>query len=76
MMALKLPLLLLLFLTIPLGVVIALSIFYTLRTRHHSIRGRESIYECAQCGHVYAVARNRPMDHCPHCSHLNDAVRT
>ena len=37
---------------------------------------KESIYECAECRHVYAFARSRPMDRCPRCGHLNEAVRT
>jgi rubrerythrin len=39
------------------------------------MRTRESIYECDHCGHIYAIARNRPMDRCPRCGTLNDAVR-
>ncbi len=53
-----------------------LAFYYNLRSLHRPNREKESIYECAECGHVYAFARNRPMDRCPRCGHLNDAVRT
>ena len=67
---------LVLFVSVPLLVVAVLSFYYTLRGLHRSSREKESIYKCAECGHVYAFARNRPMDRCPRCNHLNDAVRT
>ncbi len=65
-----------LFVGFPLLITAALALFYNFRTRYRSGREKESIYECAECGHVYAFARNRPMDRCPRCGHLNDAVRT
>lgn len=61
---------------IPLIITGALALYYNLRALHRPSREKESIYECANCGHVYAFARNRPMDRCPRCDHLNDAVRT
>ena len=67
---------LVIFVSIPLLVTGALAFFYSLRSLHRPMRSRESIYECAHCGHVYAIARNRPMDRCPRCGSLNDAVRT
>lgn len=65
-----------LFVGVPLLFTAVLALFYNVRTLHRSGREKESIYECAECGHVYAFARNRPMDRCPRCNHLNDAVRT
>lgn len=65
-----------LFVGVPFLVIAVLALFYNLRFMHRSSREKESIYECAQCGHVYTFARNRPMDRCPRCGHLNDAVRT
>lgn len=65
-----------LFVGVPLLIPAVLALFYNFRIRHRSDREKESIYECAECGHVYAFARNRPMDRCPRCNHLNDAVRT
>ena len=62
--------------SVPLGITAILALFYSLRSRHRPLRTRESIYECDHCGHVYAIARNRPMDRCPLCGTLNDAVRT
>lgn len=64
------------FVAVPLLVTFVLALFYALRNPHRPSRERENIYECAECGHVYALARNRPMDRCPRCGHLNDAVRT
>jgi uncharacterized C2H2 Zn-finger protein len=65
-----------LFAGVPLLVIAVLSLIYNFRTLHRSSRDKENIYECAECGHVYTFARNRPMDRCPRCDHLNDAVRT
>lgn len=67
---------LVLFVCIPLVVIAVLSFFYAIRNLHRPTRTRESIYICVKCGHVYAIARNRPMDRCPRCGTLNDAVRT
>ena len=64
------------FVTVPLLVTAALALFYSIRSVHRPMRTKESIYECAHCGHIYAIARNRPMDRCPVCGTLNDAVRT
>jgi rRNA maturation endonuclease Nob1 len=74
-MTLPFPAILAIYVSVPLGMMLLLALFYTIRERHRPIRERESIYQCAQCGHVYAFTRNRPMDHCPRCGHLNDAVR-
>ena len=64
------------FVSIPLLVTGVLALVYSLRSLHRPARMNESIYECSHCGHVYAFARNRPMDRCPRCGELNDAVRT
>lgn len=60
---------------VPLAVTAVLALVYNVRSMHRPMRERESIYECAHCGHVYAFARNRPMDRCPRCGNLNEAVR-
>ncbi|MEN8254620.1 MAG: hypothetical protein ABFR33_04035 [Verrucomicrobiota bacterium] len=65
-----------LFVGVPLLVMSVLALFYNFRSLHRPGRERENIYECAECGHVYTFARHRPMDRCPRCGHLNDAVRT
>jgi hypothetical protein len=65
-----------LFVGVPLLVTAVMALFYNVRSRHRPGRDKESIYACSECGHVYAFARNRPMDRCPCCNHLNDAVRT
>ena len=64
------------FVCIPLLLTGVLALYYALRSLHHPMRSRESIYECAHCEHVYAIASNRPMDRCPRCGTRNDAVRT
>lgn len=61
----------------PLLVVALLALYYSIRSMHHRAgRRRDSIYHCAECGHVYSFARHRPMDRCPRCGALNEAVRT
>ena len=65
---------LVLFVAAPLVMISLLALFYSTRSLHHSTSSKESIYECGDCGHVYAFARNRPMDRCPRCGHLNDAI--
>ena len=75
MIALPLGAILALFVSVPLLITAAVALFYNFRNLHRSGREKESIYECAQCGNVYTFARNRPMDRCPRCNHLNDAVR-
>lgn len=76
MILMPLEFFLVLWVSLPLLVAALLALFYNFRSLHRSTRERESIYECSDCGHVYAFARNRPMDRCPRCGHLNDAVRT
>lgn len=76
MIPLSLDLIIVLFVSIPLLITFVLALLYTFRSMHHPLRSQESIYECSHCGHVYAIARNRPMDRCPRCGTLNEAVRT
>lgn len=76
MIPMQLGTILVVFVSVPLVITAILAFFYSMRSRHRPMRSRESIYECAHCGHVYAIARNRPMDRCPICGTLNDAVRT
>jgi rRNA maturation endonuclease Nob1 len=67
---------LMLYVSVPLVIIGILAVAYNLRSMHRPMRIRENIYECSNCGHVYAFARNRPMDRCPRCGHLNEAVRS
>lgn len=76
MIPMQLGTIMVMFVSVPLLTTAFLALFYSIRSRHRPNREKESIYECADCGHVYAFARNRPMDRCPRCGHLNDAVRT
>ncbi len=76
MIPISLGAILVLFVSVPLLVVAVLALHYNLRGLHRPSRDKESLYECTECDHVYAFARNRPMDRCPRCNHLNDAVRT
>lgn len=76
MISLSLSNLVALMVALPLMGVGLLAFFYSVQSRHRPSHEKESIYECVECGHVYAVARNRPMDRCPRCLHLNEAVRT
>lgn len=76
MIKMELSSIIVVFVTIPLLATAVLALYYNFRSIHRSSRDKESIYNCAECGHVYAFARNRPMDRCPRCGHLNEAVRT
>jgi rRNA maturation endonuclease Nob1 len=76
MIPMQLCTILVMFVSVPLIITALLALYYNFRFKHRSTREKESIYECVGCGHVYAFARNRPMDRCPRCGHLNDAVRT
>jgi uncharacterized C2H2 Zn-finger protein len=67
---------LVLFVAVPLVATALLALFYSVRAMHRPLRSQESIYKCVHCGHVYVIARSRPMDRCPRCGTLNDAVRT
>ena len=75
MIELELGAILMVFVGIPLLITGILALAYNFRSIHKPMRKRESIYECSDCGHVYAFARNRPMECCPRCGHLNEAVR-
>lgn len=66
---------LVLFISGPLFVLGVLALYYNGRSLHRPAREKESIYECAECQHVYAIARSRPMDRCPRCGHLNEVMR-
>ncbi|VGO15254.1 hypothetical protein PDESU_03836 [Pontiella desulfatans] len=76
MISLELGTIMVVFVSVPLLVTAILALVYNFRNMHHPMRERESIYECSRCGHVYAFARSRPMDRCPRCGNLNEAVRT
>lgn len=76
MIPISLGAILVIFVSIPLLITGVLALYYTFRSRHRPNRTKERIYECTECGNIYAFARNRPMDRCPRCDHLNDAVRT
>jgi rRNA maturation endonuclease Nob1 len=76
MIPMELGTILIFFVSVPLLITGILALMYSFRSMHRPSRERESIYECVDCGHVYAFARSRPMDHCPRCGHLNEAVRT
>ena len=76
MITMELGTIMVFFVSIPLLLTGILSLVYNVRNKHRPAREKESIYECTECNHVYAFARSRPMDRCPRCGHLNEAVRT
>ncbi len=76
MISMELGTIMVCFVGIPLLITAILSLVYSFQSMHRTNREKESIYECVDCGHVYAFARSRPMDRCPRCGHLNEAVRT
>ena len=75
MIPLPMDTLFLLIVGLPLLLMGVLVLYYSLRSRHRSARLRENIYSCEHCGHVYAMENHRPMDRCPRCGTLNEAVR-
>lgn len=76
MIPVPLGILLVFFVSAPLLVTAVLALVYAIRNKHKPMHERESIYECTVCSHVYAFGRSRPMDRCPRCGNLNEAVRT
>ncbi|MCF7848721.1 MAG: hypothetical protein K9M45_07725 [Kiritimatiellales bacterium] len=66
---------LVLLVSVPLVLTLAAALYYNFRTLPRRHGAADSIYECTACGHVYTFARNRPMDRCPRCGNLNEAVR-
>jgi rubrerythrin len=76
MIQMQLGTIMVVFVSVPLFITAALALYYNTRSRHRPTREKENIYECSACNHIYAFARSRPMDRCPRCGHLNDAVRT
>ena len=59
---------------LPLLVLSVLALVERLRSGYRPLREREQIHFCGNCGHVYAVLVRRPMDRCPRCSTVNDAL--
>lgn len=76
MISMKLGTIMVFMVSAPLLVTVVLAIYYNFRSLHRPARDKENIYECAHCGHIYTIARSRPMDRCPRCGELNEAVRT
>jgi hypothetical protein len=76
MITVRLDVLFMLMVAVPLWVLAGLVLYYSFQSRHRPSHSHETIYSCAHCAHVYAIARHRPMDHCPPCGTLNEAVRT
>lgn len=58
----------------PLMLIAILAIAQSILSRHRSASEREHIYECSACGHVYTFFRKRPLDRCPRCGTLNEAM--
>lgn len=75
MIIISIPLLIVFFVSIPLLIISGLALYYNIRTIHKPNREKENIYICNNCKHIYALNKNRPMDRCPRCGNLNDAVR-
>lgn len=75
MIAVPLDVLFVLMVSVPLLTIAGLVLYYSFLSRHRPSHSHETIYSCAHCGHVYALARHRPMEHCPRCGTLNEAVR-
>ena len=55
--------------------VFACWLYYSLRLRTPAAPRRSRIYRCADCGHVYADYRERPLCRCAKCGAMNEALR-
>ncbi|RZO87896.1 MAG: hypothetical protein EVA58_01110 [Kiritimatiellaceae bacterium] len=59
---------------LPLLGLAGLAVVERVRSGYRPLREREQIHFCGNCGHVYAVLVRRPMDRCPRCGTVNDAL--
>lgn len=55
--------------------IFACWLYYALRQRSPVAPRRSRIYRCADCGHVYADHRDRPLGRCGKCGAMNEALR-
>ena len=76
MISVPFDIIIILFVSVPLTTIGIGALLYSFRSMHRPIQRTESIYKCTDCLHVYVFSRNRPMDRCPRCGQLNDALRT
>lgn len=63
------------FLGISLAVVLFFAVFYYMRDGFRRHRERHYIYRCKECGYIYLMSKNMPMQNCPKCGHLNKVYR-
>ena len=73
-MSLSISLLVTLIISLPLFLIGILALNEKLRSIYKPLKEREFIYFCSNCGHVYAVSNRRPMNACPRCKQLNEAI--
>lgn len=78
MIPLTLPDLFLWLLLVHLGLVLAVTLYYSLRGIRVMPRRRAApfIFRCASCAHVYLDRRNVPMAECDKCGHMNESVKS
>jgi hypothetical protein len=63
------------FLLITLGVLLALVVFTELRRRRFDPHGtQDRIFRCDKCGSVYTDDPDVDRSRCPQCSKLNEAI--
>ncbi|MEY4386309.1 MAG: hypothetical protein RLY20_1592 [Verrucomicrobiota bacterium] len=63
------------FVVITLGGMLALVIFTELRRRHFEPHAsRDRIFRCAKCGSVYTDDPDVDRSRCPQCGKLNEAI--
>lgn len=56
--------------------VLSCWLFYSIRDgAPRLVSGRNRIYRCQVCEHVYLDARDVPLARCDRCGSLNEAVR-
>jgi len=78
MIPLTLPDIFLCLLLVHLGLVFAVTLYYSTRGVRWRPRRRAApfIFRCASCGHVYMDRRKVPMAECGKCGHMNESVKS
>jgi rRNA maturation endonuclease Nob1 len=73
-MNLSFSFLIVMLLAVPLCGIGVLALYERLRSSYRPLKEREHVHFCSGCEHVYSVSNRRPMNQCPRCGKLNDAL--
>lgn len=61
--------------TVSLAVVTLCAVLYRIRDLIRKRKKKHYIYRCRECGYIYILSKNMPMQNCPRCGHLNEIYR-